>query len=585
MGNTVVTPIKHATNSFATFIKSLKPEDFKTGCDRQSFVDNMAHEFEVFLEDFIMNDEEFQKFDANGAKHCVALLLLEHANFSKYFDGEHARFATRAVVEKWAEGKSCHEILKNAVQSGFVYQGEQFFALNTSTKMWDACDESSVRLDNTANNFDSDLKVETFGLKAPVVSEACEWISHNMNNWKEGIETFNEVCLPDAINHIRERGNVKLNCDPRRIPCLTSTVSLTKCTSRPHKVTDMFSVCLPYDPAPVKEITDTIRSFFRAFNCSDEQLATVVINWGCSLNPSLTVVSGPSCSGKSTLVKFVQKLYGPFVASSLEHEAGNVNYDLVRTCFYDDVNLTEDEIKNHPCSHIVLVVTEDTIDDNYAGRIVNRLKFVAPINESNIKEGIINNVTTLKQLSSGLAWLLSNNIVGGSSSMPSMLANMLMGGGLAGSAGSAVSAGLASMLLGGSGGSTGLLSMLMSGGGKFCSDSDCSSCSKKSIESNPCESKDENETDDSDDSDSDSDSDSDEDEDEKTESMDTSSSESTTSEETTPMDTVEVPSATPSIETAEVPSTTPMDTVEVPSSSATKIFKIDATGVTEVSSV
>jgi len=295
-------------------------------------------------------------------------------------------------------------------------------------------------------------------------------------------------------------------------------------------------------------------------------------------------------------------LYGPFVASSLEHEAGNVNYDLVRTCFYDDVNLTEDEIKNHPCSHIVLVVTEDTIDDNYAGRIVNRLKFVAPINESNIKEGIINNVTTLKQLSSGLAWLLSNNIVGGSSSMPSMLANMLMGGGLAGSAGSAVSAGLASMLLGGSGGSTGLLSMLMSGGGKFCSDSDCSSCSKKSIESNPCESKDENETDDSD-------SDSDEDEDEKTESMDTSSSESTTSEETTPMDTVEVPSATPSIETAEVPSTTPMDTVEVsspsapmdtvevpsssatmdtvevPSSSATKIFKIDATGVTEVSSV
>jgi len=168
---------------------------------------------------------------------------------------------------------------------------------------------------------------------------------------------------------------------------------------------------------PITEITDIIRNYFNSIVCDNTTLANKIIQWGCSVKPSLTLLIGPSSSGKTTLIQFIQSLYGPYVAFHSIHNTQDIDYKLVRTYFYDDDDNSilddEETIRNHPCDHLVIVCKDKNIKitKNYGDRIVNSLIFHDSIKQSNCKSDIINKITTLKQLGSTLGWCLENSTI------------------------------------------------------------------------------------------------------------------------------------------------------------------------------
>jgi hypothetical protein len=400
MGNNNIKPARHATASYAKFLEPLAPE--AKGNNTKDFIKYMDREFNLFLEDFLLNDEQFQSFKENpeDRRTCIATILLTHTAFGFAMTTEKIGWNPSGFCDEWHEGTPAKNAVHELVALEYIYASGKFYKWNEST--WEVCEESDLVVPTPKPNFNFTIGKVDF--TSDEVEAARQWAQEKVNECKEALDNLD---LSEVVTIVKDR-NTKTNASKTKLPCKTNTVNLAKFTAGANKRSNFFTVSLPYDA--VKETTEVVKSFVSAFGCSSKDLATNVLRLGSRTTPLITIIVGPPSSGKTTLCKVLQSLYGPFATSSDADKTGSVNYDLVRTCFFDGVNLLSEHcVAAHDCHNLVFTCTENPLlGDSYGGREVYTLVLDSPIDNEASNVDIVSKVTTLKQLGSLLGWCLQH---------------------------------------------------------------------------------------------------------------------------------------------------------------------------------
>lgn len=402
MGNNNVTPISYASSVYSNFAESLISEDEKL--DEVALLKKADREFNIMLEDLLVNDRQFSKFKESqeDTRSCLAMLLLGQATLKKHLNStKRLGWNVQRFCEGWNQGTPTSELITKVTYGDFLYSKGKFY--QWVDNCWKNCTEADIKIDPT--NLDFDLTLPECDFISEEVDAARSWAQSKLDECKAAVSEFDSSALVSMVK-IPE---LELNRESNKIPCFSSVVNFEKGSTKPHKRQHCFTVHLPYDP--VKDTTDLVGNFLSALSCSSESLAAHLCRFGCRTNPSLTLIIGPASSGKSTLCKVAQSLYGPFTACSIADKAGVADYDLVRTCFFDDgSSLNEEFVSQHPCSHLVFTSLEDpNIGDTYGGRKVFRLVLDAPVDSDAVNAELVSKLSTRKQLGSLLGWCFQNS--------------------------------------------------------------------------------------------------------------------------------------------------------------------------------
>lgn len=448
MGNNNVTPAKYATETYSSFLKGfLDDETVKNLNSAKNLQAKVDHEFSVFVDDFLVNDEQFQEYTEKGKQVCLACLLFLHStipydSFSSTPDFSKSPF-TDSLVNLFNDGTPVEDALGGFLVSKYAWDGSSFF--EWSDQGWTRCSEDSLNCSEFIKGAGLETPVRTCGLTQDLVTSGVTLFDEYRKSLLSAAESFNQSeTFTKAVESIKSKVK-KFDQGSALIPCYSGAVDVTKGSQRSFKPSDAFLTKLSYDPA--KDTTKLVSKFVSRFNCDSTDLATTLVRCGVSVGRSLTIVSGPKNSGKSTVLKVVKALYGPFVCTQEEFEAGNVNTDLVRTCLIDDSSfLSEEKVSSHPVSNLVVTCESSSLEGLFGGRKVKTIVLSASLGEDDVKSGIVTNLSTRKQLGSLLGWALQKYD-------PSSFLSQKGGPG-----------------------SSSLLSMLMGGGGMGCGNPDCKGC-------------------------------------------------------------------------------------------------------------
>lgn len=407
MGNIATSSIDYANETFDIFFNQLKLDDLEpiTTDSRQNQIDHM---FSVFVEDFIVNDKTFSGFPENDKIKCVAALLLTYSSLSFELDNFCIKPPQyiQALLEGFEYQEEPREILEGLLASTTRYDGRNFFKWVHNN--WVKCEESDIVCSDCCADFGSKTNIRPLGLTNYFAVKGSASIQEYMSLFNKAVSSFDTSKFRSDYLASLKHTVTKFNTKTKAIPCHDHVILLDKCIGRLYKPADQFLVRLPFNINQMK--SPHVENYFLELNAEDNNLANFILSCGSRLNNTLTIVYGPPASGKSTIVNLVRALYGPYACSEAEHTAGIVNYDLVRTCFYDTDSPLKDPslIKNHPCGHIVVVTDSYINPDILCSRLLRKLHFLDSIPVNNRKQNIILNLTTRKQLSHLLGWCLEN---------------------------------------------------------------------------------------------------------------------------------------------------------------------------------
>lgn len=404
MGNNANKPIQCAKSTMAKFVKELK----NSGDSKITFDEALNHKFGEMLEDFAINNDTYTQMSPEDKAVCFGTLLYLQKCLADELTESTKQWNGLTFCERFADGEAIGLILCRAVASDFCYDKCKFY--RWVPPLWYQCEESEVRLHNIDEKIDLHPSFSNFGLDSPDLEAGRCWIESMFERLRACASTFNDDLIP-LIEMLKGR-TFEMNKESRKLPGRTMTIDFDESCLKAPSVGDFFSVRLPYDP--VKEIYPVTQKFMDAFPCDKSNLATSIVRWGCLDKRSLTIVKGNGSNGKSTLVEYVQHLYGPFVCKGTPHLADDVDTSLVRTCFIPEQDesgfiTNEAMIKDHPCLNLVYVTNENiTLPHTFGNRKVYYLEFTEPIPEEKQVSDILRRVTTRKQLASGLGWCLVN---------------------------------------------------------------------------------------------------------------------------------------------------------------------------------
>jgi hypothetical protein len=433
MGNiNSVSPAKLASESYGSFLKEL--HENTDALDVTNLAKSVDRQFSLFLEDFMVNDEQFQKFTNKGKKICLAGLCFMHGSIP--FDSKATSVSAMVESAKYSEvvlnyfndDKPASDILSGYVLSMYAYNGSSFFVWNNSE--WVPCSETDVTIDGFVKGSALSTEMKSYGLTDPLLSKGLTEFTQYLKDLSDAVKSFRDSDTYTSVMANLKNDVKKFNFKPELISCFSGPVNVEDGSQRKYKPGDWVSVKLPYDPS--KTTTDLVSTFVNSFKCDSKVLATHLIRCGVSVVPTLTIVTGPKGSGKTTFLEVVRALYGPYACS-----VGDMDNKLARVCCLDDVSLlSEDFVKKHSCDHLVVACDSLECDDFYGDRRVKRLTFTDPIDEDDLLENVVTKLTTRKQLGSLLGWCLQNYDVSlfqsqpRSSGFPSSLLSLLGGDGV-----------------------------------------------------------------------------------------------------------------------------------------------------------
>lgn len=269
MENNIVKPDKYSYETYCDFIKtyvSLEKFVLKDEINTfEKFVSHCDHEFGIFLEDFIVNDETFQKFAKSNAVKCIGCMLMTHAYTMQILredkENKDSLWSISAILQYFVDDIPSQQLLKEAVSTEFLWSGSAFYRWNGT--IWTPCLESDINLDNLESRFDSKITIDTVNLTVPLVDLGATWIRDKLMAFNEAVPVFNND-LTYLVDYIKMR-KAPLNTRSDMICCSNVTVNFAKGNVAPHFITDLFSVRLPHDP--IMKPTDLVTEFFCNFKC------------------------------------------------------------------------------------------------------------------------------------------------------------------------------------------------------------------------------------------------------------------------------------------------------------------------------
>lgn len=434
MGNNNVTPAKHAIDSYSSFFSTcLDDENVEKLFSGKNIVSKVDREFSLFVDDFLVNDEQLQEYTEKGKQVCVGALMFLNSTSPYDSVATSSKLSenvfTYALVNLFNDNIDPEYALGKFLVSKYAWDGSSFFEWADQT--WTRCSDDSLNCSELVQGAGLKTSIRTCGLTQSLVVEGVALFDAYRKSFLDKSSYFKGRDMYEkAVEYIKS--NIKkFDQGSNLIPCCSGAVKVTKGSQRSYKPSDHFLTKLPYDPT--KDSTKLVSKFVSNLKCDSSSLATTLVRCGVSVCRTLTIISGPKCSGKSTVLAVIKALYGPFVCTQAELETGTVNTELVRTCLIDNSSfLSEDKVSSHPISNLVVTCESSSIEGLFGGRKVKTLVLAHPLAEDDVKSGIVTNLSTRKQLGSLLGWCLHNYDLSSFSSDregsgPSSLLRMLIG--------------------------------------------------------------------------------------------------------------------------------------------------------------
>ncbi|CAH6419019.1 Hypothetical protein HVR_LOCUS207 [uncultured virus] len=404
MGNISITPtpFSHSKDTIKSYLGGFDENLFKVVGPNELPV-FMKQKFAIYLEDHIVNNVEFNKFDDKEKEKSLAMILFMFAALT--FDNinrlsEEQTPYTDVVCAIFGEGYPS-KLLSSFLGMSYRYDDD-----------WYVCDEkrSWVKTDKLSlgdyiTKFGLDVKISNLGLDCQLFNNAVAAMKEFLISVKNEAEIFiDSDAYKETVESIKSHP-VPFNRTSNIIPCHSFAVHINKCKIQDYDFLDFFTIRLNYDinlhESPI------IVEYLKHLDVEKIDLGNFIIRCGYGMKNTLTVVSGPEKSGKSTLLKVIRAMYGPYASTSDEFVPEN---KIVRVCFMDnyDPKNREDEIKNHKCDHLVVVSNSKLDEESFAGRRVHNLVISSSINEKDRKETIFTNLNTQKQFGHLLGWAFKN---------------------------------------------------------------------------------------------------------------------------------------------------------------------------------
>ncbi|CAH6419018.1 Hypothetical protein HVR_LOCUS206 [uncultured virus] len=403
MGNKNTTPHSHAKSAVLSFIEGLKENEPKNANDNvDGFSAFMKQKFAVYLEDHIANDGEFDEFNDKGKTKSLGIMLFMFATLpldnitkserkAKYIDVVSAKFEKRV---------SPSEFLSSYLKTNYAYDGADWYSWDDKSS-W--VKTSDISLGDYVTKLCLNVEVSNLGLNSDLITAAVVSMNEYLASIKKEAETFIESDAYKKTIELMKSNPAPFNQKSNIIPCHSLAIYADECNGQGYESSDYFITKLNYDMDQSE--SRVVEKYLKHLNTDKNNLADFLVRCGCGVSKTLTVVSGPAKSGKSTLLKVARAMYGPYASTSDEFVLGN---KVVRVCFLNDRAFKdhEDDLKKHECDHLVVVSDSKFDGESFAGRSVRNLVFTETIKEEDHKENIFSNLNTRKQFGHLLGWAM-----------------------------------------------------------------------------------------------------------------------------------------------------------------------------------
>jgi hypothetical protein len=407
-----MTPGTFACDIFGKYLESKQKDSTARTVTQQAF----DHGFAVFMEDFIVNNKTFAKFDAPTQKRVIGALFFFHCTMPdvdtvKTFQspadalelGKASKYSAE-VAKCYADAVPVADVCERYLKKTYVWDGTSF--LRWVETAWVHCEGESLNCDDLVECGGLFCDLRDCGLDTPLVGDALSDMSEFLSCFADDVEEFcQSEKFAAALASIKSKP-VAFDKPSLLIPGYSTVLDASSGGVRKHSQRDHILTRLHYDVD--QNETSVVTKLTRNFACDPTALATAILRCGVSTGQrTLTVISGPPASGRTTILKLVRALFDPYVCNGLEHDDG---FDeCVRACLCDDGSLSEEEIANHPCEHLLLVARSDvTLEGTFGGRTVTTLKLTGPVAQERVESTVLEHLTTRRQLGSLLGWCFSN---------------------------------------------------------------------------------------------------------------------------------------------------------------------------------
>jgi len=417
MGNTFRTPISHIKDKYSIFISYI----LMNGNLSQKEKLKQFHEgFPKFLNDFLSNDETFQKYDDDDKISCIGMLLYMQCTHPWYILIEPnsykcflvASAITEAIAIAFYNRIPASTVITSYIRNNFISDKEGYIHQYINGK-WYRSDKNSIILFDLSQLTNNTCKLHTFKLSNKLVVDGLDAINKYQDKLREECIKFsspNSKLFENVYNKIILDA-VIFNAASTTIPCRTVIVDPERGGIRLYQRDDIYNQRLGYDPEVKSDtLTKCVEKYIGNIKCDREQLANCIVSAGISTisnNRHLTIISGPRFSGKTTLLKVIKALFDQLVYTGEYY----TTEDQGRTCLVDNIDtLNEKGISTHPCNHLIVVQDSkntDNICTIFGGRSVSRLNISEKI--ENIVTDIVTKISTKKELGVLLGWALKNH--------------------------------------------------------------------------------------------------------------------------------------------------------------------------------
>src|SRR3972149_4325994 len=165
MGNTNVSPEKHAKTIFGNFVMSIKFSNMKESLEETKSY--LMNEFKIFLSDIMVNDKVFCQFDENEKPRFMGYILMRHLSFMQTESSPTMAKAINnnniinACCDSYDSKTSIVGTLNNHLSHKYCWDGSSFLRWDES--QWVVCDESEINCDDFSQEINLTLPLETCG--------------------------------------------------------------------------------------------------------------------------------------------------------------------------------------------------------------------------------------------------------------------------------------------------------------------------------------------------------------------------------------------------------------------------------------
>ncbi len=336
--------------------------------------------FTEYLRTYVNNPRKLRQFTTDEEKQrFVGALLLAQFTVDHWTKDEEIKAVlapqSQFIARHFYDGNKPYHIIEGYIEGKYDWTGTEFmsfdkdWAVITPEEMIKEVRRDLVKtcgITSAPFTFDTDNGLIFRSLI--IVNEFCA-------SFKKYLEEVDDETLIQACE-LGKKQTMKLTTQTTVIPFKSQ--ALRRKQNREHtlglrdyKRRHWCTSRLSYDVAPT--VADDVRTYFEKLNCISGGIGRVILKCGLQYRERLTVISGPSESGKNTLVHLIGRLYEQYVCDNPET---NTDWDRKRVVFLGDELLDDEEtVKKHMCRHIVIVTEKDVdLPTRFGGRVTRVLK-------------------------------------------------------------------------------------------------------------------------------------------------------------------------------------------------------------------